>query len=178
MDMKRHRIALAINAVILFAVITSSGMTQYVGGNIAIAASDPCSTPAFLIGPLVSGVTGPVRTVRGGGNVFYLETLPRTSDNLANDTPGWFNFIRGTHMFMGFVHLFRHQTYQHLCDDGLILLATVQGHRLRDDGHIQGRLDGTLVGTSITITLVARGIHYWVYGPFVPLPRHKRSVPR
>lgn len=174
--MKRHRIAFSMNVAIVLAVITSSGLTRYVGGNVAIAASDPCSIPVGdLISPLSSGTTGNWKIVQGGGNVFYLEILPRPSVDFADDTPGWFGFIRGTRMFLGFVHIFHHPTYQHLCDDGLILLATIQGHRLRDDGHIQGRLDGSLVGTRITITLVAQGIRYWVYGPFVPLPRHKRS---
>lgn len=174
--MKRHRFACAMNLAIVLAVVTSSGMTQYVGGNSAIAAADPCSIPVGdLISPLASGTTGNWKTVHGGGNVFYLETLPRPSVDFADDTPGWFNFIRGTRMFLGFVHLFHHPTYQHLCSDGLILLATVQGRHVHDDGHMQGRLDGTLVRTRITITLVARGIRYWVYGPFVPLPKHKRT---
>lgn len=177
--MKRHRIALASNAGILFAVVMSLGMTQYVGGNIAIAASDPCSTPVGnLLSPLASGTTSNWKIVHGGGNVFYLETLPRPAvdfTGFAADTPGWFGFIRGTRMFLGFVHIFQHPTYQHLCGDGLILLATVQGHHYRDDGHTQGQLDGTLVGSSITITLVVHGIRYWIYGPFLPLPipRHR-----
>lgn len=177
--MKRHRIAFAINAVILFAILTSSGVTQNEGGNIAIAASDPCSVSVgALLSPLSSGTTSNWKIVRGGGNIFYLETLPRPSvdfTGFAEDTPGWFGFIRGTRMFLGFVHIFHHPTYQHVCSDGLILLGTVQGHSLRDDGHTQGRLDGTLVGTRITVTLVVRGIRYWVYGPFVPLSRHTRS---
>lgn len=53
---------------------------------------------------------------------------------------------------------------------------TLEGHTVIDEGRTPGRLDGMLIGTRITITLVVHQTRYWVYGPLSTYSWNKKVL--
>lgn len=174
----RRRGWILVSIVITQVLVGPWGMARAANVVPGPAAVDPCASPAFPLDLVFSSNTpGREYRVAGGGTVFYLTLFPPASQGdteaaYADDMPGWFGLMWGTRVYNGFVHSFHHRSYRHLCVDGPVVVSTFSGRRLRDDGYAQGRLEGRLTGTWITVSLVVQGYRYWVYGPLVPIPRH------
>lgn len=177
--MRPHHDWIAVSIVLTLVLTGQWGVARASRRALVAPASDPCTTPAFVPDlAFSSNAGGRERMVAGGGTAFYLWQYPQaapgdTGGGSTPDMPGLFVLVRGTQVFRGFVNIFEHRSYQHLCLDEPVDGATWNGHRLRDHGFVPGQLEGRLSGRWITISLIVQQHHYWVYGSLTPVTQHR-----